>query len=337
MFYQNTWFRTMVVILFLILFLFAIYFCIVNNSSNYLIRILSDRSFPFPMLLLDGVPGLSQPQREYIEEMRYKAAALGMYFLTGVNISDARTYFLSFYAPPKQGISWVGWTYYPSDPEMEGPILEPLDNPFYNKPAPITSEHDALVGIYHTHNAECYAGNGGKDRVAGGDNGDVVKVGHALAEALNKMGVKTIQDQTVNDADYAESYNHSYETAKKMLEENPTIRILLDLHRDGIPPEVGKSIVKIDGQNVAKIMVVIGQKNPNWEKNNRIAEEIIKIAEEKYPGLFFTRITYASEARYNQFLTDGALLLEVGSQLNTLEEAMNATKPIAQVLKEYLQ
>jgi len=327
----------MAVILLIILFLFAIYLCIVNDSTGYLITILSDRSFPFPILLLDGAPGLSQPQREYIDNIRYKTVALGMYFLTGVNISDARTYFLSFYAPPKQDISWIGWTYYPDDPEMEGPILEPLDNPFYNEPAPITSEHDALVGIYHTHNAECYAGNGGRDRVPGGKNGDVVIVGQVLAETLNRLGVKAIQDQTVNDADYTESYNKSYQTAKKMLEENPTIRILIDLHRDGIPPEVGKSVVKIDGKNMAKIMIVIGQQNPHWEKNNKIAQEIIKIGQEKYPGLFFNRITYASDARYNQFLTDGALLLEIGSQLNTLEEAMNAAEPLAQVLKEYLQ
>jgi hypothetical protein len=91
-------------------------------------RILTERGFPFQMILLEGIPGLSQPEREYIDGIRYKAAAIGMYLLTGVNISDARTYFLSFYAPPKDGISWIGWAYYPNDPEMEGPILEPLDN-----------------------------------------------------------------------------------------------------------------------------------------------------------------------------------------------------------------
>jgi hypothetical protein len=78
-------------------------------------------------------------------------------------------------------------------------------------------------------------------------------------------------------------------------------------------------------------------KNPNWEKNNRIAGEIIEIAEQKYPGFFFTKITYASEARYNQSLTDGALLFEVGSQLNTYEEAMASVEPLARVLKEYLE
>ena len=336
MFYQNTWIKTLAIILFLAVFLFFMYFCVANDSSNYLVKILSEKSFPFQIVLLEGIPGLSQPEREYIDGIRYKVTALGMYLLTGVNISDARTYFLSFYSPPKDGISWLGWAYHSNDPEMEGPILEPLDNPFHNEPAPVTSKQDALVGIYHTHNAESYAGDGGPDRVKGGQNGDVVKVGELLAEALNKKGIKTIHDETVDDTDYNKSYDHSYQTAKKMLEKNPTIQILIDLHRDGLPPEVGKSTVKLNNQRIAKVMIVIGKKNPNWEKNNKIASDIIKIAEEKYPGLFFAKITYASGARYNQFLTNGALLFEVGSQLNTPEECMAAAEPLAGVLKEYL-
>jgi len=84
-------------------------------------------------------------------------------------------------------------------------------------------------------------------------------------------------------------------------------------------------------------MVVIGQKNPNWQKNVQIAEEIINTANQMYPGLFFPNIRYASEARYNQHLTDGALLLEIGSQLNTKEEAQAAMEPLADVLKAYLE
>jgi stage II sporulation protein P len=131
-------------------------------------------------------------------------------------------------------------------------------------------------------------------------------VGRKLVEILNKKGVNTAYSDRINDKFYAESYDYSYQTAKKLLEDNPTIRILLDIHRDGLPPQVGKSTVKINNKEMAKVMVVIGQKNPNWEKNNEIANEIMAIAEEKYPGLFFTKIRYASAARYNQHLTNGA-------------------------------
>lgn len=84
-------------------------------------------------------------------------------------------------------------------------------------------------------------------------------------------------------------------------------------------------------------MIVIGQKNPHWKKNLEVAEGLISIAENKYPGLFDTRIRYASDARYNQHLADGALLLEIGSQLNTLEEANGAAEALADVLADWLK
>ncbi|HYH04971.1 MAG TPA: stage II sporulation protein P, partial [Bacillota bacterium] len=230
MFYQNTWFKTTAVILLLALFILLLFSSLTADSSQYLIRLLAEKSFPFEMVFLEGAPGLSQPEREFMAKNRSGMAGLGMYLLTGVNISDARTYFLSFYAPPAGGLPWLGWTNYPNDPEMEGPILEPLENPFYNEPAPITSEHDVLVGIYHTHNAESYAGSGGDDRVTGGLNGEVVKVGEYLAGALHKKGISALHSKNVNDKIYIEAYNHSYQTAKTLLEENPTIRLLLDVH-----------------------------------------------------------------------------------------------------------
>lgn len=337
MFYENTWIKTATVILFLALFVFFMSLSVVNNSSHNLIKILTERSFPFEIVLLEGAPGLSKPEREWIQDVRYNVAGLGMYFLTGVNISDARTYFLSYYAPPKQGLPWLGWAYYPHDPEMEGPILEMLDNPFYTEPVPSTSADDVLVGIYHTHNAESYAGGGVSEREISGENGDVVKVGQALAEELNAIGIKAIHSDQVNDTIYNESYDNSFEVAQKMLEENPTIRILLDVHRDGLPPQVGKSVVRIDDKDTAKILIVLGQNNPTWEKNNQVSNSIIEIAENSYPGFFSDRIRYASKARYNQHLTNGAILLEVGSQLNTAEEAMNTVQPLAEVLKEYLK
>lgn len=337
MFYENTWVRTAGIILFLAIFIFFMSLSIVDNSSHQLIKILTEKSFPFEIVLLEGVPGLSKPERERIHDVRYNVAGLGMYLLTGVNISDARTYFLSYYAPPEQGLPWVGWSYYPNDPEMEGPILEMLDNPFYSEPTPITSEDDIVVGVYHTHNAESYVGAGGKEREDPGENGDVVKVGKALVDELNRLGIRAIHSDQINDAVYTESYDNSFTVAQNMLKENPTIRILLDIHRDGVPPQVGKSVVKIGDKETAKILIVLGQNNPTWENNNSVANNIIQVAENKYSGFFYNKIRYASEARYNQHLTNGAILLEVGSQLNTTEEAMNTVQPLAEVLKEYLE
>lgn len=337
MFYENTWVRTAAVILFLAIFIFVMSLSIVNNSSHHLIKVLSERSFPFEIVLLEGAPGLSNPERAWIQDVRYNVAGLGMYLLTGVNISDARTYFLSYYAPPKQGLPWLGWAYYPDDPEMEGPILEMLDNPFYTEPVPSTSKDDVLVGVYHTHNAESYAGDGVKEREVPGESGDVVNVGKALVDELNRLGIRAIHSDQINDAVYTESYDNSFTVAQNMLEENPTIRILLDVHRDGLPPQVGKSVIRIGDKDMATILIVLGQNNPTWKKNDLVANSIIEVAEESYPGFFSNKIRYASKARYNQHLTNGAILLEVGSQLNTVEEAMNTVEPLAEVLKEYLK
>ncbi len=154
---------------------------------------------------------------------------------------------------------------------------------------------------------------------------------------MNSLGIKTIHSDQVNDTIYDEAYDNSFEVAQNMLEENPTIRILLDVHRDGLPPQVRKSIVRIDDKDTAKILIVLGQNNPTWERNDQVANSIIEIAEDTYPGFFSNMIRYASKARYNQHLTNGAILLEVGSQLNTAEEVMNTVQPLAEVLKEYLE
>lgn len=337
MFYENKWVRMLAVLLFMAIFLAFVIYSVSNDTSGYLVRVLSQKSFPFEIVLLEGMPGFSSPERVRLDNVRYQAVGLGMFLLTGVNISDARTYFLSYYAPPREGPAWLGWAYYPHDPEMEGPILEPLEEPFIDvEPVPAGSD-DVIVGIYHTHNGENYAGNEGLDRTAPGENGDVVKVGEALAQALNEKGVKTVHYDTVNDEIYAKSYENSYETAKNMLEEYPTIQVLLDVHRDGLPPGVGKSTIKIGTKEAGKILVVLGQKNPHWEKNRELAEKIIEAGNQKYPGLIFNKVRYASQARYNQHLSNGALLLEIGSQLNTVEEVMESVEPLAEVLKVCLE
>lgn len=109
MFYLHSWLRTASVIILLALFIVLLFSSVTNDSSQHLINLLSERGFPFEMVLLEGAPGLSQPEREYMAGIRNNAAGLGLYLMTGVNISDARTYFLSFYAPPAAGLpGWVG-------------------------------------------------------------------------------------------------------------------------------------------------------------------------------------------------------------------------------------
>jgi stage II sporulation protein P len=93
----------------------------------------------------------------------------------------------------------------------------------------------------------------------------------------------------------------------------------------------------VKGKRVSRVLVVIGKKNSHWQKNEALAKELLEIGEKKYPGLFMPNISYAADARYNQHLSDGALLLEFGTQLNTLAEANGAAEAVAEVLADYLK
>ena len=330
-------------------FLAGVILAVQSGSSKQVVRLLSEQKFPFEALLLEGIPGLSQPERAKLEAIRAQGVSLGMFLLTGVNISDPRTFFLSYFMPPPQGPAWIGWAYNPRDPEFEGPILEQAPNgedtsgtgenateaqPGENSKS--SQSGGVLVGIYHTHNGESYTGDGGPDRKAG--NGDVVTVGAVLKAALAQNGVQAVQATTVHDAvDFMQAYVHSAQTAGKMLKDNPQLKLLLDVHRDGLPPGVSKSTVSIKGQAGAKVLIVIGKLNPHWQKNAEIAKELIAIGNKKYPGLFLSEISYADDARYNQHLSDGGLLLEFGSQLNTLNEAKVSAAAVAEVIAEWLK
>ena len=338
------WGRMIILILAGLMFLTGIGYALEQGGSRQLVRLLTAQRFPLEIFLLEGAPGYSQPERARVDQTRSNGLALGMFLVTGVNISDARTFFLSYFAPPPQGPAWLGWAYQPGDPEFEGPILELLpeetpvvpDKPDSSLPGSIQNG-EVLVGIYHTHNAECYAGDGGPEHLTG-ENGDVVKVGAALKDSLARNGIKAVHSTKIHDGqEFMKAYSESLQTGTQLLEEYASIRVLLDIHRDGLPPGVTKSTVTVKGQEVSTVMIVVGKKNPHWQENERFAQELIVLGEEMYPGLFEKNINYAADARYNQHLSNGGVLLEIGSQLNTLAEAEGAADAVADVLAEWFR
>lgn len=346
----SRWARGLIFSLLALLFLGLFGYALERGSSRQLVRLLVQQKFPFEAVVMEGIPGYSAPERPHLDQIRSQGVSLGMFLLTGVNLSDARTYFLSYFTPPPQGPAWIGWAYNPNDPEFEGfnsgLSLEPLPKDLGNSPAEqnqtpdnqaIPGNNKVLIGIYHTHNAESYAGNGGPER-RDGENGDVVTVGETLKKALDKDGVPTLHALQIHDAeDFMKAYSKSVVTATQLLKDNPSMKLLIDLHRDGLPPNVNKSTTTINGKEAGRVLVVIGQKNPHWKENEKIAQELINLGEKKYPGLFVPKMSYASDARYNQHLANGALLLEIGSQLNTLEEAKGASEALADVLAEWVK
>ncbi|MCL6610131.1 MAG: stage II sporulation protein P [Peptococcaceae bacterium] len=191
----------------------------------------------------------------------------------------------------------------------------------------------ALLGIYHTHTGETYALTDGVERLQG-KQGGVVEVGRALKDTLEKeYGIRVVHDDRVNDENYSYSYIESEKTARRLLENNPDVQILIDIHRDAGKPR-SESLVKVDGKEAAPILFVAGSDArapfPAWRANYDYAVKLADRINKKFPGLC-TGVR-VKEGRYNQFLHPRALLVEVGSVSNSTAEAVESARMLARVL-----
>lgn len=195
--------------------------------------------------------------------------------------------------------------------------------------------------IYHTHSQEAFA-----DSKEGDVSDTIVGMGNYLTELLEKeYGYNVIHNTSVFDMingelDRNTAYNLAEEEISAVLAENPSIEVVIDLHRDGLDGE--KLVTEIDGKQVARIMFFNGLSrtarngvidylpNPYIAENLAFSFQLQIRAQEYYPG--FTRHIYLQSLRYNLHLKPKALLIEAGSQLNTVEEERNAMEPLADIL-----
>lgn len=167
---------------------------------------------------------------------------------------------------------------------------------------------------------------------------NMVAVGAAIAEQLNAAGIVTLQDATLHDyPSYNGSYERSNETVRAYLEQYPSIKVVLDVHRDAIEPASGQRVsvvAEIDGQTAAQVMIICGADNggnlPNFQQNLAFAAAWENAMESRYPGL--TRPVLFDYRYYNQDLTTGSLLIEIGSHGNTLEQAKYSGRLVGQAL-----
>lgn len=165
-------------------------------------------------------------------------------------------------------------------------------------------------------------------------------VGDRMTEILNEAGVNTVHDTTLHDSpSYTESYARSAQTARSWLEKYPSIKVILDVHRDAIETSDGvrlKPLCEIDGQDTAQVMIIAGCDNgstvnlPNWKKNLGFAAAWEAEMETLYPGL--TRPVLCGYRFYNQDVTTGSLLIEIGGHANTVAEAVRAGEYAARAL-----
>ncbi len=206
------------------------------------------------------------------------------------------------------------------------------------------------VLIVHTHTTEGYmtydAGRyNAADRERTHDHSrSVCAAGEALKSALAAYGVVAIHDTSVHDSPYAGAYTRSAKTVEKYLAEYPSIQVVLDLHRDALmdgDTTLVKPTVSIDGKAAAQIMIIAGVlstaalPNPHTAQNLALAAQWQRLLEGQYRGLARPLSTVGS--RYNQYLHAGYLLVEVGSEANTVEEAVYSATILGKTLAELLQ
>lgn len=194
-----------------------------------------------------------------------------------------------------------------------------------------------LVLIFHTHTTESYNPNRSPDGNFTTDyNKNIAKVGDEIKKELeNKYGIATIHDITIHDLPSRQKgYEKSRPTVQAYLKKYPSIKIIIDLHRDA-GTDVVKTTVKINNEKYARPMFVIGKKNPNYKKNEDLSLKINEQINSLYPGL--SRGVLYKDARYNQDLSTKMVLIEIGSNLNSLDEAIRTgkliSKAVALVLK----
>ena len=193
--------------------------------------------------------------------------------------------------------------------------------------------------IIHTHGTEAYTPDGADQYEAlepyrtTDEEQNVTRVGRALADALEGYGLDVLVDTELYDyPNYDGAYARSGEAMEDYLTRYPSLAMVIDLHRDAIGDgEVAYGPVS-DG--AAQMMFVMGSEGtlsyPNWEKNLALAMSLQGLVDEKYPHLM--RPTTLCSNRYNQQLTPGSLLLEVGATGNTMQEALAAVDLFAQAV-----
>lgn len=215
---------------------------------------------------------------------------------------------------------------------------------------PITlSDEGPQILIVHTHATEAYTPDG-TDVYTPSDNNtrtldnnyNMVRVGDEMEKVFTEMGLGVIHDETLHDyPQYNGAYDRSAKTVAAYLEQYPTIRIVLDVHRDALIGEDGtvyKAVTTVDGTSTAQVMLVLGSseggEHPNWMENLTLACKIQNGMNTLYPTL--ARPMTLRSSRYNQQLCSGSLLVEVGTHGNTLQEALAAARIFARAAGQVL-
>ena len=192
-------------------------------------------------------------------------------------------------------------------------------------------ENPPSVLILHTHTTEGYAETPGWRTTE--ESGNMVAIGDIVADGLTEQGIGVLHDRKLHDYP---SYNGAYVRTRKSLAEYlrqyPSIRLVLDLHRDaaGEGSRQMRTQATVAGEPSAQLMIVMGTNYDTYQENLSLGLKLHVQLERMYPGI--TRPLQLRAARFNQDLCPGALLIEIGAAGNTQQEARRAAEALTQAL-----
>ena len=216
-----------------------------------------------------------------------------------------------------------------------------LDLEELTKPLSIKLNSNTNFLIFHTHATESYTVDSPYVENYRSTNPEfnMISIGKSLVEQLEARGFSCLQDTILHDyPNYNGSYKHSLDTITKYLK-TKEFDFVMDVHRDAISRDLTYGpVCEINGEKAAQLMFVIGTnasglEHDNWIKNLKLAIMIQNRANEMYPGLF--RDINLSSSRYNQHVSSGAFILEVGTTGNTMEEAQNSMKYFSNIIESF--
>ena len=194
---------------------------------------------------------------------------------------------------------------------------------------------EPTVLILHTHGTESYTKAGEDYRETAAyrtldEMYNMLSIGELTARLLNEQGIPTLQDRSLHDyPSYNGSYVDARKTIREYLEEYPSIKLILDLHRDASEGTSGqlRTKVQLDGQTCAQLMVVVGANHSDYQQNLSLGLKLHAQLETQAPGI--TRPLQLRSQRFNQDLLPAALLIEVGAAGNARQEALLAARQLA--------
>lgn len=290
---------------------------------------------------LNSAPPSSRPADT--EDAEVNATVKGFYDFDYSKVPEGHTPII----PMDLSLSKYGDTYINNSTGYSPDTSELINRQLGSSYQPLASGSGPLVLVIHTHGTEAYSKNGAISFPSDEQNyartsdteKNVVAVGRALADELIKNGIPTAHCTVLHDSvQYKDSYARAEETIKRYLQEYPTIKLIIDVHRDSVvrsSGEVVRPIAEYDGQAAAQVMCVVGSswagdQCPNWEKNLSLALKLRRELNSECENI--CRPPYLKGNTYNQEIAPYSLLLEVGSQGNSLEEALISAKLVGEKL-----